>query len=184
MKKIVIGSLLVIMMFSLASCGEKNTKDSNAEAVVAETAKGYFGDLKIMPEFQLNDINDKPVTDEILKEKDITVINIWGTFCKPCIDELPILQELSQEYGSRGVNILGIVADGDVNNIGAFEMLDKLEVKFTNLIPTEEFKKDFLNRVNVAPVTVIVNSKGEILETLVGDRTKEEYTDLIEQYLN
>ncbi|MDO7203808.1 TlpA disulfide reductase family protein [Paraclostridium bifermentans] len=36
------------------------------------------------------------------------MINIWGTSCIPCIDEMPELQELSKEVKSKGVNVIGL----------------------------------------------------------------------------
>lgn len=184
MKKILIVCIMLAMTSALVACGEKSNDISGSEIAAVEETKGSFGDLTSMPQFKLDDINDQSVTDEVLKENAITVINIWGTFCKPCIDELPILQELSKEYESKWVGIIGIIADGDVNNVGAFEILSKSKVEYINLVPNEQFKKDFLNKVKAVPVTVVVDSSGKILETVVGDKTKSEYTDIIETYLN
>lgn len=186
MKKLVISCLLVIMTLSLTACGSKNNSTSNSTKQEAQLndAKGSFGDLKTMPEFKVNDVNDKVVTNDIFKDKKLTMINIWGTFCKPCIDEMPELQELYKEYEKKGVNIIGIVADGDTNEVKAFEILKKSKVDFTNLIPNEKFQKDFVSKTNAVPVTIFLNSKGEILETVVGAREKEAYKKLIENNLN
>lgn len=184
MKKLIISCLLVIMTLSLTACGSKNNNTSTAKSQEIQETKGSFGDLKTMPEFKVNDINDKMVTNDIFKDKKLTMINIWGTFCKPCIDEMPTLQELYKEYEKKGVNVIGVVADGDTNEIKAFEILKKTKVEFTNLIPNEKFQKDFVSKTNAVPVTVFLNSKGEILETIVGAREKEVYKKLIENNLN
>ncbi|KAJ49208.1 putative oxidoreductase, partial [Clostridium tetanomorphum DSM 665] len=121
MKKLVISCLLVVMTLSLTACGSKNNNASNSTKQEAELqdTKGSFGDLKTMPEFKVNDVNDKVVTNDIFKDKKLTMINIWGTFCKPCIDEMPELQDLYNEYGKKDVNIIGVVADGDTNEVKA-----------------------------------------------------------------
>ncbi|MCT4618415.1 MAG: hypothetical protein N4A62_03390 [Marinisporobacter sp.] len=83
-----------------------------------------------------------------------------------------------------GVNVLGIVADGMGNDLGALQILKKSNVTFTNIIPNEKFMNDFVNKTNVVPVSLLVNSKGEILgELIVGSRTKEEFQKIIEEAL-
>ncbi|GAA0079261.1 TlpA disulfide reductase family protein [Clostridium sp. CTA-5] len=184
MKKIITLCLIGIMSLSLVGCGSTNKSTSNTGNETAQETKGTFSDLISMPKFEVKDIDDNVVTNDIFTNKNLTMINIWGTFCSPCIEEMPILQELSTEYEGKGVNVIGVVADGEENEVGALKMLKKLKVNYTNLIPNEAFKKDFVSKTNAVPVTVFVNNKGEILETVVGDRNKEQFKQLIENHLN
>ena len=48
-----------------------------------------------VPAFTTEDLDGNEVTESILKDKDVTMINIWGTFCPPCIEEMPELAKLS-----------------------------------------------------------------------------------------
>lgn len=176
MKKIV-GLLVIILSISLLSgCGNiNNTNKSNDE-----NKDNFWGEIEYVPEFELNDINGGIVSNTIFEEKEYTFINIWGTFCKPCIDEIPILQEIYES--NDNINIIGIVADGEANEIKAFEMLTELKANYVNLIPNQEFIDNFLNKVQVAPVSIIVDKQGKILETIVGSRTKAEYEDILKTY--
>ena len=61
--------------------------------------------------FDTVDLHGSAVTESILKSSKITLLNIWGTWCKPCIEELPYLAELSQELDSAEVQILGLMQD-------------------------------------------------------------------------
>lgn len=65
-------------------------------------------------EFSLKDIEgDTYNSKDVFKENKLTLMNIWGTLCTPCIKELPELQKLSAELSSKGIGIIGLV--GDVN---------------------------------------------------------------------
>ncbi len=185
MKKIIISVLLVTMSLSLAACGVKDKKASNGAQTQKsdEIQKGAFGDLKTVPQFKVKDINDKEVNNDIFKDKKLTMINIWGTFCGPCIEEMPILQELYKEYGAKGVNIVGVVSDGDANEVQALQILKKKNADFVNLIPDEKFKNEFVQKATAVPTSVLVNSKGEILETVVGSKSKEGYKKIIDNNL-
>lgn len=61
-------------------------------------------------------------------------------------------------------------------------MLNKLGANYTNLIPDEDFNKEFLSKSQVLPVSIIVDKQGKILETIVGDRTKSQYLDILKKY--
>lgn len=183
MKKIIISTLLVVMSLSLTACGAKDNKTANAgnSAQVEQSQKGTFADLKVMPQFKVKDINDKEVTNDIFKNQKVTMINIWGTFCGPCVEEMPILQELYKEYQPKGFNLIGVVADGETNEVQALQILKKTKSDFLNLIPNEKFTDDFVSKTKAVPVSVFVNSNGDILETVVGSRSKEEYKKIIER---
>ncbi|QZY55200.1 peroxiredoxin family protein [Crassaminicella profunda] len=97
---------------------------------------------------------------------------------------MPALQAIYTEMQEKGINVLGIVADGMGNDVGALQILKKTNVTFTNIIPDEQFMNDFVNKTNVVPVSLLVNSKGEIVgELIVGSQPKEEFEKIIEQAL-
>ena len=180
MKKLITFMLLAAMTFSLSACGSRDSKAQNTGATTqSEGSKNGFRGLKEVPNFKVKDMDDKEVTNDIFKDKKLTMINIWGTFCGPCVEEMPTLQELYKEYGEKSVNIVGIVADGDVNETQALQILKKKKVEFVNLIPDEKFKEAFVSRTKAVPVSLIVNSKGEIMDTVVGSMDKEGYKKFI-----
>lgn len=97
---------------------------------------------------------------------------------------MPALQAVYTEMKEKKINILGIVADGMSNDVGALKILKELNVTFTNIIPDENFIDDFVNKTDVVPVSLFVNSEGKIVgELIVGSRTKEEFKQIIEDTL-
>ena len=61
--------------------------------------------------FESVDLDGKEITSELYSNNKLTMINIWGTFCGPCIREMPGLAKLSEENKAKGVEIIGIPID-------------------------------------------------------------------------
>ena len=176
MKKI-IGLLILILSIGLLSgCVQSTENNATSES----SSDNFWGDIESVVDFELKDINENTVNNSIFEEKEYTLVNIWGTFCKPCVEEIPILQEIYKE--NENVNVVGIVADGQESEIKAFETLNQLGADYVNLIPNQEFIDNFLIKVQVAPVSIIVDKQGKILETIVGSRTKAEYEEILKPY--
>ncbi|SHH44823.1 Thiol-disulfide isomerase or thioredoxin [Caloranaerobacter azorensis DSM 13643] len=171
MKKIVSFILILVLGVNIVGCSTKKEQAS-------------LEDLKVMPQFELKSVNGDKVNNEIFKDKKLTMLNVWSTGCGACIEELPDLQALHTEMKNKGVNIIGIVADGINNEIYALDILRKSGVTFVNIIPNEKFVNDFVGRITVVPVSIFVNSKGEIVgEIVIGSRSKEGYKKIIEEIL-
>lgn len=136
-------------------------------------------------EFTLNDIEgDSYKSSDIFKDNKLTMINIWGTLCTPCIKELPELQELSEELSSKGINIIGLVGDvsGEENMEDAIAIVKKKKVEFLNLVPDDAIRETLLSKIKGYPVTIFVDSNGNLIgETIVGARSKDEYKSIAEK---
>ena len=63
-----------------------------------------------MPAFTAKDLQGNEVTEEIFAGKDLTVLNIWGTFCPPCIREMPELGEWARAM-PENVQLIGLITD-------------------------------------------------------------------------
>lgn len=181
MKKFMVCILLMLISISFTGCGS-GTEPKSASPT---TKPASFDNLKQMPPFKLkNIINNNEVTNAIFQDNKLTMINIWGTFCSPCIEEMPTLQALNDEMKEQGVSIVGVIADGMTNEMQAFQILNKKGATFINIIPDKNFNNDFVMRTTVIPVSIFVNRNGEIVgKTIVGSKSKEEYKQLIQKAL-
>ena len=61
--------------------------------------------------FTAYDLDGNTQTEKLFEGKKLTVLNIWATYCGPCIQEMPALAEIHEEYAAKGVQIVGIVSD-------------------------------------------------------------------------
>lgn len=139
---------------------------------------------KSVGDFKGKDLSGKEVDKSLFKENKLTMVNIWGTFCKPCIKEMPDIEKLYQEMKDSDVNIIGIVKDGVGKEDLAKEIVEKKEVTFTNIIPSKEMSKGFLKNINLLPTTIFIDSEGTIIgDTVFGSRSDEGYKKVIEKTL-
>ena len=90
---------------------------------------------------------------------DVVMINFWATWCGPCRQEMPLLDELHARYERVGFKLLGVNIDDDPRR--AMQMIDELGVTFPVLFDsTKDVSK--LYEVNAMPVTVILDREGNV----------------------
>jgi len=150
-----------------------------ASAAAEEAVTPLFG------EFKTFDIYGEPVTYEIFADAKLTLVNLWGTYCPPCIHEMPFLGELSREYAEKDVAFVGIVIDvGDADSLElAKRIVSDADADFTHLLIAEAMN-DALNEVLYIPTTFFVDSQGQqVGEMIIGGHNKDQWTELLEAYL-
>lgn len=111
--------------------------------------------------FSLKMTDGKPFSSEKLKGK-IIVINIWATWCGPCIEEMPEFQKLYKKYQTdKDIVILSINSEEDVATINEFMKTQKYDFP---VIMSGEYTKD----VEAIPTTWFVDRNGKVVYTKVG----------------
>jgi len=138
------------------------------------------------PEFKTRDLNGNNVTSAIFKNAKVTVVNVWGSFCGPCISEMPELAQWSKEMGPDA-QIIGIVSDARLENSMAAEdarkILQQAGADFPNLIAGDDFT-EFFASIQFVPTTFLVASDLTIIgEPIVGARV-DQYKKAVEEYLS
>ncbi|MEG6522550.1 TlpA family protein disulfide reductase [Desulfotomaculum sp. 1211_IL3151] len=137
-------------------------------------------------EFRTKTLDNKEINSSIFKDSKLTMINVWATFCNPCIEELPDLQRLYEEVKGDKINVIGIVSDtpDSDNEELARKILSKAGVKYTNIIPDEQIVNSLLNNIVAVPTTLFVDSEGNIIGDLeIGSMDKEGYKKELQERL-
>ena len=98
------------------------------------------------------------------------LINYWAVWCKPCIEEIPELNELARKHGDL-VRVTGVNFDGMTGEELAAEA-EKLGVEF-ELLETDPASALGYNRPRALPTTVLINPAGEITHILEGPQTSD-----------
>lgn len=139
--------------------------------------------------FETTDLEGNTVNSaDIFKENKITMINLWGTFCGPCIREMPDLEILHERLKEKECGIIGIVVDvegpQDTEVIDAAkEIIAYTGVTYNNLVPWESIWETL--PAEFVPTTYFVDENGQIIgEEAVGARGADEYEALIDELLN
>ncbi len=90
---------------------------------------------------------------------DVVMVNFWATWCGPCRQEMPLLDQLYSRYQRVGFNLLGVNIDDDSRR--AMQMVEELGVNFPVLFDArKEVSK--LYEVEAMPVTVIIDRQGTV----------------------
>ena len=116
--------------------------------------------------FETTDLDGNPISSsELFAQNEITMINIWGTFCGPCINEMPELEQLNREYADQGVAIVGLLVDvtesDDSMLPDAQEIIEDTGVTYPSLKGWDGFE-DQLPAPGV-PMTYFVDSSGKLV---------------------
>ena len=140
-------------------------------------------------EFTMQDINGETYTQEMFADYDLTMVNVFTTWCSPCIGEIPDLQKLRDEVESQGVNVVGICLDA-IGSSGeadpqvvetAKELAERTGVSYPFLIPDASYLNGRLATINAVPETFFVDKEGNIVgETYSGSRSLEEWKGIVE----
>lgn len=132
-------------------------------------------------DFRAQSLDGKTLDSGILKSHRLTVLNIWGTFCGPCISEMPELEKL---YKSLPPEVLFVslcvdAIDEKHQNI-AREQLKSQGASYLTLIPDTVLKKQIADKTRAFPTTLFFNSEGKTVGgTYSGAPTAEAYRKAI-----
>ena len=113
---------------------------------------------------------------------DVVMINFWATWCGPCRQEMPLLDELYTRYERVGFSLLGVNIDDDSSR--AMAMISELGVSFPVLFDNrKEVSK--LYEVDAMPVTVLVDRDGKVRHVHHGYKPgyEQKYLDEIRSLL-
>ena len=141
--------------------------------------------------FSVHDLYGNEVDESVFSGTGLTMINIWATFCGPCLGEMPDLADLAWDYEPARFQIIGIPldvmasedeADPDMKEY-ALQLIDETGADYTHLLPEHELI-GLLGRVQYVPTTVFVDEKGrQVGEAYVGSRSREEWKAIVDSLL-
>lgn len=135
--------------------------------------------------FSSKDLNGNTVNSEdLFKDNEITMVNVWGTWCHNCVDEMEALAELDKKLRDMGCGIIGIEVEGDYDEEtlqAARELLADKGVTYTSVIMPEG--DEYLDSISGFPTTVFVDKTGTILTYPIVGAAVEQYLPAIEMLL-
>lgn len=143
--------------------------------------------------FEMTGIDKKTYTEDMFSEYDLTLVNVFTTWCSPCVNEIPELEKLYQELKDQGVGVTGVVLDTadsegnqDEQAIKKAELLqEKTKATYPFLIPDENMMNGRLQGISAFPETFFVDKNGNIVgETYSGSHTLEEWKEIVEKELS
>ena len=149
-------------------------------------------DSTTVGKFETKGIDGKDYTEKVFSDYDLTLVNVFTTWCSPCVNEIPELEKLYEEMKEKGVGVVGVVLDtvGDdgkqdeetVKKAGVLQ--DKTKASYPFLIPDSTMMNGRLNGISAFPETFFVDKEGNIVgETYTGSHTLDEWKEIVEKEL-
>ena len=183
MKKRNLFILLTAWILLLAGCSTAQPAKTKTEA--EQGAAPLFGT------FSATTLEGETVSEEIFSGHKLTMVNIWATFCSPCINEMPSLGELDEAYGEE-FQVVGIIVDAADQNgnplsrqkADAEEIVSFTKADYLHLLPSPDLNRAYLYGVQSVPETVFLDENGcQGGQRYIGARSKAEWKAIIDSLL-
>lgn len=112
------------------------------------------------------------------------LVNFWATWCEPCRDEYPMLNELAKQYAPKGLQVVGVSMDDDGDLILMRRFLARYKPVFPNYRKTAGAEAAFRQSVlpgwtGSMPVTVFYAKDGRQVAHFIGEKSREQYEEAI-----
>lgn len=150
------------------------------ETIVEESTE----EEKYYLSFIAKSVDGEEVTGDIFTNSKLTMINVWGTFCNPCLEEMPDLGEIAASFDSSEFQMIGIVSDvteqsaqKDIDN--AKQLIEETKADYLHLLNGDSLTQNLLAGVTAVPTTFFVKQDGEVLGYMVGAMDKGSWEALI-----
>lgn len=143
------------------------------------------------PALELPSIAGGTVALDALRGK-VVLLNIWATWCPPCVKEMPSMQQVYEQHGDRGLEILAVAvddqpgvrqADGRIEGLVS-DFVERYGLTFPVVVdPTGETERRF--DTEYLPTTFLIDRQGRIRAREVGGRfwDQEPYIDMVRSLL-
>lgn len=120
---------------------------------------------KAAPEFTLELLDGKELNLADHKDKDVVILDFWASWCGPCRQAMPVIDEVAESYKDKGVKLYAVNIQEDVDTIRGVLESDELDVTVAMDTDGEVAQ---LYKANAIPQTVIIGKDGTVQVVHVG----------------
>ncbi len=182
----VIFGVLVLPALLLSGC----TSDSSGKASVSSPEPETVSAAPTEPpaaqvSFEGTDLDGNPVSSAVFSQSKLTMVNVWATYCNPCLREMPELGELAAEYNAGEFQIIGIVSDvmegADQSQVE--HLVQQTGANYPHLLLNQSIYDALLTDVSGVPTTFFIDETGVVLGRVVGAREKSVWKEIINELL-
>ena len=178
---------LVVIGFLFSACDNKTTidesvvvkstsQDSNKKEFVSENFTLITTDEKLIPLKS----TEQGLDFEEFKGKKAILVDVFATWCPPCIEEIPILKELREKY-KNDFEIVSVLFEKDKPKQEILDFITKYQIEYPITVGEENFKlAKQLGDVKKIPEMFLFTKEGRFVKRFVGKTSKED----LEQYIN
>ena len=174
--------IFLLSALLLSGCS-KNSTDEPAESDSSSgVSGGASSELSAEPvTFTGTDLEGNTVSSDLFSQSALTMVNVWATYCNPCLREMPALGELAEDYAPETFHIIGIVSDvleGDDQSL-VEKLVQQTGAAYPHLLLNESLYYGLLLDVTAVPTTFFIDGNGAIVDTVIGAMEKSAWEEKI-----
>lgn len=183
--------LLGTLLTGCAQNTETKTEVVETESTVLseEASSESQAEEPYIVSFEAKTVEGEAYSSDVFSQSRLTMINVWATYCNPCLSEMPDLGEIAAEYEREELQIVGVISDvaegaaeEDIKN--AKDLIEQTTANYSHLLLNESLYTNLVGGINSVPTTFFVNQKGEALCYVMGAQSKESWIAIIEDLLS
>lgn len=179
--------LLAASLLFLSACANTPARNHMESIPAGEAEDGWSsesGESTVSVAFEARDMEGNTVSSDIFSQTRLTMINVWATYCNPCLREMPDLGELAGEYEADEFRIVGVISDvmegSDQKTLDyAADLVEQTGADYPHLLLNESLYYALLTDVAAVPTTFFIDENGVILDTVVGSMKKSAWEEKI-----
>jgi thiol-disulfide isomerase/thioredoxin len=165
-------SILGLCLVGLVGCNQQSASPPQSPKHVTA---GEIGSN--LPDFSVRDLQGRPISSADLRGK-VVLVDFWATWCQPCKKEMPGYQKLVDEYGSRGLVVIGFKFATMPDVEDPLQFAREIAVRYPLAVASDSLKQSF-GGIEGLPTTMLYDRQNVLRLKVIGF----EYTDNIESAL-
>ena len=119
-----------------------------------------------MPSFSLEDVRNGKTVDSSAFDGKVLLLTFFATWCPPCAEEVPVLNQLHEELSGSGFSVVGLSVDQQGASVVS-KFVSKKEIKYPVLMAKSKTTVDFGGIYGI-PVAFLVNKAGHVVKKYSG----------------
>nr|WP_027830188.1 TlpA disulfide reductase family protein [Marinobacter sp. HL-58] len=131
-----------------------------------------------LPDVALTDLDDQPVSLDSLTRGQPTVVNLWATWCPPCIREMPVLEDAQGRY--PGVNFVFANQGEDPETISRF--LSEQNLDLDHVLSDRQGGFGRATGSQGLPTTLFYNARGKLVDSHMGELSRASLARGLERF--
>ena len=190
----IVSGLLILLLVLLCGCAKTDGESPDLAGPAVGTAneppaqsepQSEEESAPIFITFEGMDLEGNTISEDVFLQSKLTMVNVWATYCGPCLNEMPGLGELAAEYDPAEFQIIGIVSDvreGEDPSL-VEELVQQTGADYPHLLANASIDQAFLAGVSGVPTTFFFDGEGAYLGGIVGAADKSTWEELIHELL-
>ena len=190
----IVSGLLILLLVLLCGCTKTDGESPDLAGPAVGTAneppaqsepQSEEESAPIFITFEGMDLEGNTISEDVFLQSKLTMVNVWATYCGPCLNEMPGLGELAAEHDRAEFQIIGIVSDvreGEDPSL-VEELVQQTGADYPHLLANASIDQALLAGVSGVPTTFFFDGEGAYLGGIVGAADKSTWEELIHELL-